>query len=351
MRYRIPAIFYVIVVGLWACGMTIFLVHQHAFSRWGSRLAENARIQELERAEAGHGARNGNALHRLEDSLMAGTFSSKNALESMEPPMRLPLPVQQAPTQNRRSQNPLDDKYAWMFMTPQEISALPTPEQMFNLPEYGPDGLEKKKLSSAERYYQSLKLQQEGSVKGNLAAMENVIFGSSDVIARKNDATSSSDENLPAGVRESQKRLKDLVNDSRNRLSSTLTRDMGSSIFDFGDKGPSVAEQEAHQEYMKRFRDEVLNSRPASSPDPLAALANPVTQDPAAGLPSTVAARRTPGYDPQLGGVSATYIPSGSLDVNSKVVNGWNPAYTPPPPPQASKPLPPPGFEAPRRKF
>ena len=334
--------------------MTIFLVHQHAFSRWRSRLAENTRIQELERTETGLGARNGNALRQLEDKLTVGSFSSGNSLESMAPPMPLPLPPQQAPP-NRRGQDPLDDKYAWMFMTPEEMLAPPTPEQMFNLPEYGPDGLEKKKLSSVERLYESLKRQQEGATKGNLAAMEEVIFGSVDVTTtRKNDVTSSSNANLPAGIRESEKRLKDLLNspsDSSSGLSSSATRGMGPGIFDFNDKGPSLAEIEAHQDYMKRFRDEVLNARPPSSADPLAALANPAAPTPAAGLPSTVAARRAPGYDPQLGGVSATYIPSGSVDINSKVVNNWDPAYTPPPPPPASKPLPPPGFDAPRRKF
>jgi hypothetical protein len=342
MRYRIPGIFYVALVGLWVCGITIFLVQQHAFSRLRSWIAE-AKATETDR----QAARKGNALSQLQETLTVSSFSQGNSLDRMAPQMPLPPPPQPVP--NRRLEDPLKQKDVWMYMTPEELAALPTPEQMFNLPEYGPDGLEKKKLTPAERLYENLRRQQEGTMKGNLAAMEQIISGSADRITRKKDGESHSDASVPAGVRESEKRLKDLLSDSTSSLSSALTRGTGSSLFGTDEKGPTLAEIEAHEDYMKRFRDEVLNARPPSSPDQLSALASPAVPNPAGGLP-TGSARRAAGYDPQLGGVSPTYIPSASVDINSKVLNSWNPTYTPPAPP-APKTIPPPTFEAPRRKF
>jgi hypothetical protein len=236
----------------------------------------------------------------------------------------------------------LDRKNNWIYMTP---------EEMFNLPEYGPDGLEKKKASLAERYYNNLERQPGSPLKGNIPTMDDAVFGSPNgttTRTRNHETASRGDSNLPTGVREISESLRKQVGSLSSGGATTPTRSLSSSFFGSGDKGLSPAEIEAHQEYMRSFREEVLNSRPtvaSAGPGLAAGVTAPI---PGGGLPD-LSPRRPDGYDARLGGVSPTYVPGAPADINSKVLNDWDPGYTPPKPP-APKPLPPPSFTVPRRQ-
>jgi hypothetical protein len=50
----------------------------------------------------------------------------------------------------------MDENKNWAFSTLNDLNSPPTPEEMLGIPELGPDGRPKPKLSAMEKYYQSL---------------------------------------------------------------------------------------------------------------------------------------------------------------------------------------------------
>src|SRR2546426_8187858 len=54
----------------------------------------------------------------------------------------------------KKAKELLEREKNWALMNPEDLTKGPTPEEIFNLPEYGPDGKEKKKGSAVERFYE-----------------------------------------------------------------------------------------------------------------------------------------------------------------------------------------------------
>lgn len=285
-------------------------------------------------------------LRKLEEELNSPfrDFSPKSSLDgAFAPPLYPPAPRQVIP--NKRMQELLEKQKEWIFMTPDDLLKPPSAEDVLNVPEYGPDGHEKKKLSPLERFYQSLG-------KSNNKLSSKALQPEDPLSPRdleKSDRENTSDD-LPSAAKDSEKQLRKLLGvDSANsrNVPAESTRSF-SDVFGLGEHALSPEQIKAHQDYIKRFQ-EVLNSGP---PPELNGLVKPLENGQAltstGGLPST---ERSDAYDPHLGTANPTYVPSGSVDVNSKVLNSWNPNYTPPPPPVVHLAPPTPNFTPPHRIF
>jgi hypothetical protein len=296
-----------------------------------------------------------NGLRQLEDEVDRSfqTFSPKSSLEgALAPPMRPVLPPS-SPAQNKRLREMRERQQQWIFMTPEELAAPPGAEDLLNLPEYGPDGKEKVKLSPMDRFYENLLYPQANGKKSN---KEKDPLGPSKRFGKDDDEANSLNDALPGGISESERALKKLLglDPARSAPTPAPARNPFSDIFHLGDPGRSAEDLKAHVEYMKQFQTLLDGPPPASSLEPVNPLAGAADSartaaSPSAGLPRS--SSRPDGYDPMLGAVSPTYIPNGPGDFNSKLLNQWNPNYTPPKsaPPQVAPPTP--NFTPPRRAF
>jgi len=294
-------------------------------------------------------------LRELEESLGNSfqTFSPKSSLDGVfAPPM--PPPPPRPVIQNKRIQELIERQKQWIFMSPEDLAKGPTAEEMFNVPEYGPDGQAKKKLSPMEQFYQGLLTHDSGSAKKK---KEKDPLSPRKGLDKSDDSDSPDDANLPSGVSDSEKSLRKLLGlDAKGAVAPAPVHSTLSDIFGLGDNLPSPEDIKAHQDYMKRFQEVLNGSTPVSSTDPLNALGSSGGPgrgafNPASGLGASTAHGWTEGYDPQLGMVNPTYIPGSSMDLNARAVNGWNPSYTPPKPEPPKLTPPAPNFTPPRRAF
>ena len=81
-------------------------------------------------------------------------FSSPDSGDGvLEPlPLRTPKPV----TQNRRAKDLLEKQKDWVFLSPEDYDLDSSADDASGISEYGPDGLEEKKKTPLERYYDRL---------------------------------------------------------------------------------------------------------------------------------------------------------------------------------------------------
>jgi len=280
------------------------------------------------------------------DKPMKG-FSLNGSLDG-EPAPPIPYqPNRQVP--NKRLQEIMERRKEWIFMRPEDFTSGPTPEEIMNLPEYGSDGQEKKKLSPLERFFQDFG-QKPKAIK---SGMDNEPFASKTGKSSGLGSQDDEDKSLPEGIRESAKKLRSLLGTDNNN--GTSGHPMLSDIFGLGSDTDLSPEQiKEHKDYMKQYQDLLNGPKPPPNAGSLGGMAPAQTSpDPAGLLGNTYGPLRPQGYDPSIGGVNPTYVPSAPSDVNSRVLSQWNPmqSYSTPPP-QSSAPQPfSPIVQFPRRKF
>ncbi len=282
-------------------------------------------------------------------------FSLNNSLDGAPAP---PIPYQpnRQVIPNKRQQEIMERRKEWIFMRPEDFTAAPTPEEMMNMPEYGPDGQEKKKLTPLERFFEDFG--QKG--KNSKASKESDTFGLKTGAANASGFGGQNDEDksLPEGVRESAKKLRGLLGTAvlggdTAPGGSAPGHTVLSDIFGLGsDTELTPGQIHDHQEYLKQYQN-LLNGPPPANASSLSGLApSPATPAPAGILGNTYGNLRSPGYDPTIGTVSPTYVPSVPSDLNSRVLTQWNPMqnYSAP---ESPKPAPAftPIIDFPRRKF
>lgn len=300
------------------------------------------------------------SLRQLEEDLYRPLqgFSPRSSLDGVfAPPARPPgAPV----IQSKRVRELLERRKNWIFMTPEDLTMELTPEEIFKLPQYGEDGQEQKRGPSLERYYQNMERRRAGGMKpGQLA--EDALLGPRKQPVPGDESGSEDDSDLPSGVRESVQRLKKLGADSDSTaLTPGPSRSSFSDLFGLGGPGslPSQNDLERKKVLQELYGATFFSGYTLQSPMAPGLLdASPPGQfNPANGLPgsglmggsSTV---RPAGYDPLLGTVSPTYVPSSPQDLNARVLNAWNPDFVPPKPEPPKTAPPAPTFLAPRRQF
>ena len=102
--------------------------------------------------------RSNRGLREIEEDLskfLPRTFSPGSSLDGVEaPPLRIVPPPNMS---NKRAKEARDRRVNWVWQNPQELTKGPKAEELFKLPEYGPDGKEKKnKTDSFESFYERL---------------------------------------------------------------------------------------------------------------------------------------------------------------------------------------------------
>jgi len=239
---------------------------------------------------------------------------------------------------NKRVKELLERRKNWIFANPKDLTSGPTAEEIFNIPEYGPDGQEKKTLSLLEQYYGQLVTKRSGEPGTGKHKDENSSGDPNSPLPRE-DSVSRDDANLPPSLRESEQALKKLYEANSGKAGpapTTVARQPFSDIFGLGDNSSSPEKNLEHKKLMEAFQHiyDVKNQQPGAQPgaDP----AKPPgggwdtprgSVTPVAGLESLWGSSRHDGLNPQLGAINPLLTPSGPPDVNAQVMG--QPSLTP----------------------
>jgi hypothetical protein len=291
------------------------------------------------------------SLQQLEESLSRSLhfFSPRSSLEGLAPePVLPPPPVQVIP--NRRALQEQERRKNWMALTPEELMQGPHSE-LFKSSEPGADNDNK---SALEHFYD--RLNWEHPARKQPAPKEDNRAGSRLRPGSSGDLFGSPDAaEIPAGLRESTKKLKEEVgSDKRRSFFDPVPQHSGfADFFGFGDKTLSPEDIKAHKEYMEQYRQLLQGPAPAANPlAPPGPAAAPLQPGPYNGFNSfaSTPTHRLWGASPD--GYNPGLNPGKLQDFNATVLNQWNPLYSPPKPePPKPAPMFVPPAEAPRRKF
>ena len=104
-------------------------------------------------------------------------------------------------------------------MSPEDLLAGPTVEEILKTPQFGPDGQEKEELPALERYYQRLATKRPGSDKP-LQSKNEDLFGTPGKSNSRDERAPHEDSDLPSGVKESAQALTRAVRIGQQRQSS-----------------------------------------------------------------------------------------------------------------------------------
>jgi hypothetical protein len=278
------------------------------------------------------------------------SFSGNSSLDAMPaPPVRQPSgPV----IPSKRAKELLERRKNAVFLTPEDLVAAPTAEQLFKLPEYGPDGVEKQTKAPIERYYESLDAKRAAALKANRSKDDDSLSPAG-MSGGRNASALREDTELPAGLKEREQELRKLFkseNAEPTFAPASTKRSSFSDIFGLGEAAPSREQTLKHKRDMQEFQSFLDSSHMPA--------ANSATPNPFGG--SSDAQRRAAnpfgapetsfGGNNALGPINPIFSPTGPGDVNAAVLG--QPSLTPLlPKTESPKTPPPPTFAAPKRPF
>lgn len=315
----------------------------------GNEGGSYARLRPQDQPAAGNTnllASRTDALKRLEDDLTRSfdMFAPKSSVDAIPVPhLAPPRPV----VANRSAQEEKQRRNSWLLRDPDELGKAQGLQDLFpsSAEQFGP-GAEGTldRLNNATALDRQRK---DNSMGGTLGSSRN-----------SNGLNRDEDSDLPGGVKEKAQALRKLLGIDGPAGPATAAEPRTSLTDIFGLNSRQLSEKDVadHKAYMDSYRQVLAGAAPAPVADPLNPFGN------LAG-PSRPAATYAPGLDPytssslqgrNLYGASANPTLTGPTlpDVNARVLNQWNPLYTPPPavePPRATPPKP--NFDAPKRKF
>ena len=315
-------------------------------------------------------------LKRLEEDLYKPPqlFEPQSSLDGV-----VALPTRPTPSpviQNKRVKELLERRKNWIFMSPEDLLAAPTVDEILKTPTLGPDGQEQKDLPAFERYYKRLTT---GKSEANdpLQSKNDELFGAllplnprKDVGVHEDSNLSSSlrdpdlpstlrDPNLPSSLRETAEALNKVIEPggSDSALFQGPTHGSLSDTFGLGNNTLSKEQIQEHKKLMDDYHslwDPTWRPPTVATPDnPLAALAdmaspagNPVANQP--GLPSAAPLR---GLDLQANVLNPTLGPAALPDVNAQALGQTKPIMALPQIDSTRVTPVAPSFDAPRRSF
>lgn len=170
----------------------------------------------------------------------------------LEPPRRRRGP---SPLQMKKAKEQMDRQRNWVFIDPDEQGAGTSAEEIFNIPEYDADGLEKKKLSVFEHYLQNQerKKGKDGKLNSGKAAAEDYYGSEKD--SESWDSWENWDDNGSKDGKKTGERDRALKNIFGNDSSlSPVQRGTFTDIFGLGDKATSAEDAAKHKAYLDEFR-------------------------------------------------------------------------------------------------
>jgi hypothetical protein len=261
--------------------------------------------------------------------------------------------------QSKRVKELLERRKNWVFMSPEDMLAMPTVEDVLKTPQFGPDGKEKQELPALERYYQRLGNKRLG-VEDPLQSKNQDLFGTSDKSKSRDDRAPHEDPKLPKGVRERAEELNRLFEPGASDspfVEAATHRDL-SDTFGLGHDTLSKEQMREHKQLMDDYNSILDPSwrapAAATAGDPLSIMpietASPAVK-PAAGLPSSLSSIPRTMLDVQMDVVNPQLGPAGLPDVNARAV-GQTRASSALPMAEPTRVMPPsPSFAAPKRAF
>ena len=298
-------------------------------------------------------------LKQLEEDLYQPlqNFGSESSLDGVAaPPPRAPA----APViQSKRVKELLERRKNWIFMSPEDMLATPTVEDILKTPRFGSDGQEKKDLPALERYYDRLATKRRGVNKSRQSKDEDV-FGTPGKPNSRDNRAQREDANLPSGVRESAEELTKLFEsgNSDSPFAKAATHGELSDIFGLGNITLSKEQMQEHKKLMDDYRSivdpswhpPVVATPENTLPIFAADMASPAGKA-AVGLPSSLSPTPRTALDAQMDVINPRLGPLGLPDVNSHALGQARP--TPALPnvePTRVAPVAP-TFSAPKRSF
>ena len=295
-------------------------------------------------------------LRQLEEDLYKPlqSFAPKSSLEGVVAP--LPRPPASSVIQSKRARALLERRKNWEFMSPEDLTAGPTVEEILKGPQYGADDNQKQELQPMERYYQRLATKRPGG-KSPSQSKDDDLLDASRKTNPHDQLASHDDSNLPSGLKESAQALQQLSESDTagGPFGRGATRSSFSDIFGLGANTLSKQQMAEHTKLMNEYHSIV---DPSWHPPAVASAANPAfgltdaaqpMRNAAAGLAGSSSLATHRGLDAQWDVINPMLGPPGLPDVNAQALGQSRPA--PPVPKVESPTVVAPTFIAPRRAF
>ena len=249
-------------------------------SFWGARAGEpgGGRSIRFSEPKSDEIATNLNQLTSRKDSLkpfdedIHQTFQSLFPAGSLDGVPAAPIPPPSSSIiQSKRVKELLEkrrNRNDYLWMTPEDMMTAPTLEEILKVPEYGPDGQEKKKETAFDRYYERL---EKKPAPRNSASSS---FGDDDVLgvfgkpSPRQGPGERDDLNLPPELKNSAQALKRLFeedSDNKGTEAGAAPSSQYADVFGFGNPTASREKDLNHKRVMDEFRT-ILdpNWRPAA---------------------------------------------------------------------------------------
>jgi hypothetical protein len=283
-------------------------------------------------------------------------FKPDPSLEAPLAPAVRPRATQ--PAQNKRAKDLEERHKNWLLMRPDsDPTATPSLEELFSLPELGPDGQMKKASSPLKGIFKELDPQRPGKSKSKLLAEDDPSAKRKRTDSRSDEESSTDEADLPSGVKKSQRELKKWMGSDTSTSTPAPARSSWWNVFGLTDNSLAIEQEKHHKALIEQFQQILDGPRPASDNNAVLNAVN--ASGPSSRLPASIggaasissALSRPAGFDAHLGPVSPALAGNVQQDINAKALNSWNPLYTAPKTEPARTPPPTPNFEVPRRKF
>jgi len=293
------------------------------------------------------------SLKQLEDQLLKSLeiFSPKSSLDGVLAPEYRPPPASATP--GKRSRSEQDRRKSWGLLEPGASSSDSPESDSLN-----PSGVRGEPGQSLGDESHNRLPRRDLKSKSPLA-MDDENSGRRKAISPRDESRADEDSNLPGGIKNQAKRLKDLLGSENGwgMSSPAPGRSSFADFFGFGKTSVTPDQALAHKEYMNQYR-QLLEGKPATTTTlatPLGDGSGAVSASPSAfsgGLEALTGSSRSPGSTLAPGNFNSPLSSATMQDRNASALNQWNPLYStfkvePPRPAPLSVPM----MEVPRRKF
>jgi hypothetical protein len=298
-------------------------------------------------------------LRQLDDQLrLLKSSSSHKFFEN-----RLSAPYVAPTTVPSKTIQELLEKHKNWALTPEELGMGLNSSDADTLKSLGDDKLDSK--SSLQQFYDALNRSDSSRQNNGRSTDKNGAKGARMEGSHDDDFNSAADDpNLPANIRDKAQKLRDFVNqDSSSVFSQTRAHSSFQDFFGLsGNKSAGSAPTGTGEpktkvdSFLEQFKKVLDGPTTASRIDPSlqSLLPTATTAQSAVAFPVLDAVPNTRHELTQTmpGNVNSIVDRTALQDINSRIVNQWNPMYTPPKIelPKYSPPSPP-NVDFPRRKF
>jgi len=262
-------------------------------------------------------------------------FSSRGSLDGIaEQQIRYysPAPI----IRSKKAKELLEREKNWALMNPEDLTRGPTPEEIFNLPEYGPDGKEKKTRSAVELFYERQERDNRAvPAKRDRDRESEDLFLTRKHAGSRDDAGQRDPAALPGELNESERALRRALADSKpndNLSAPGSSQPSFSDIFKLGNNSAISELSDAQKAYKKAYREQYeklldpssIASTAAQVPSSLSSILDSSSVAPVPAFDHAQASSRSPTLDSTSGAFSSPLQPTGLSDATAKAASPWN---------------------------